>query len=101
MTVGSNSAAKEAAKIGVDYFKANIGRINTSARVGEHDYHLHLVELQTNGALTSVTMAAFVALCSAITQKPIQSQMVVLGNMSLGGNVKSVRKSRRQLANGV
>ena len=33
-----------------------------------------------------MTLAAFVALCSGILGKPVQSQMVVLGSMSLGGN---------------
>lgn len=88
--VGSNHASKEALRIGFDYFKANISRVNGTARVGEHDHHLHLVELHNNGPTTAVTLASFVALCSGLTQKPIQSQMVVLGDMSLGGNVKPV-----------
>ncbi|UFW79634.1 MULTISPECIES: protease Lon-related BREX system protein BrxL [Rhizobium] len=88
--MGSNQASKEAVRIGFDYFKANITRISGSARVGEHDYHLHLVELHNNGPTTAITLASFIALCSGLTQKPIQSQMVVLGDMSLGGSVKPV-----------
>ena len=34
-----------------------------------------------------MTLAAFVALCSGILGKPVQSQMVVLGSMSLGGSI--------------
>ena len=37
-----------------------------------------------------MTLASFVAFCSAIIQKPLQSQMVVLGDMSLGGSVVPV-----------
>lgn len=88
--MGSNQASKEAVRIGFDYFKANITRISGSARVGEHDYHLHLVELHNNGPTAAITLASFIALCSGLTQKPIQSQMVVLGDMSLGGSVKPV-----------
>ena len=47
--------------------------------------HLHVVELHNTGANTSMTLAAFVALCSAVLGKPIQQQMVVLGSMSLVG----------------
>jgi len=34
-----------------------------------------------------MTLATFVALCSGVLGKPLQSQMVVLGSMSLGGNI--------------
>ena len=44
------------------------------------------VELQNTGPTTAMTLATFVALCSGILGKPVQSQMVVLGSMSLGGN---------------
>ena len=37
-----------------------------------------------------LTMATFVALCSAVLGKPIQTQMVILGSMSLGGNLVPV-----------
>jgi ATP-dependent Lon protease len=34
-----------------------------------------------------MTLTGFVALCSGILQKPVQGQMVVLGDMSIGGSV--------------
>jgi ATP-dependent Lon protease len=85
--LGSNSTAKEAIKVGFDYFKANASRVSASVKVGDHDYHLHVVELHNTGPTTAMTLATFVALCSAVIGKPLQSQMVVLGSMSLGGNV--------------
>ncbi|MBP8198061.1 MAG: protease Lon-related BREX system protein BrxL [Chromatiaceae bacterium] len=88
--LGSNSAAKEAVKVAFDYFKANISRVSGSARAGDHDYHLHTVELHNTGAPKAMTLAGFIALCSGILQKPLQSQMVVLGDMSLGGNLVPV-----------
>jgi ATP-dependent Lon protease len=88
--LGSNSAAKEAVKVAFDYFKANISRVSGSAKAGDHDYHLHTVELHNTGAPKAMTLAGFIALCSGILQKPLQSQMVVLGDMSLGGNLVPV-----------
>jgi ATP-dependent Lon protease len=35
-------------------------------------------------------LATFVALCSAVLGKPLQPQIVVLGSMSLGGNIVPV-----------
>ena len=63
----------------------------------DHDYHLHVVELHNTGANTSMTLAAFVALCSAVLGKPIQHQMVVLGSMSLGGNIVPVENLAESL----
>ena len=37
-----------------------------------------------------MALPAFVALCSAVLGKPVQSSMVVLGNMSLGGSIVPV-----------
>ena len=84
--VGSNAAAKESIKVGFDYFKANAASVSASVKPADHNFHLHVVELQNTGPTTAMTLATFVALCSGILGKPVQSQMVVLGSMSLGGN---------------
>ena len=85
--LGSSSAAKEPIKVAYDYFKANSTRVSAGAKPGDHNYHLHIVELHNTGPTTIMTLTSFVALCSALMQKPVQSQLVVLGNMSLGGNI--------------
>ena len=85
--LGSSSAAKEAVRVAFDYFKANVSRVSAGALVGEHDYHLHFVELHNTGPTKATTLADFVALTSGLLGKPIQSQMVVLGDMSLGGSI--------------
>lgn len=85
--LGSNSTAKESVKVAFDFFKANASRVSASAKAGDHDYHLHIVELHNTGPTTALTLAAFVALCSGILGKPVESAMVVLGSMSLGGSI--------------
>ena len=88
--LGSDSSAKETVKIAFDYFKANISRISASAKVLDHDFHLHFVELQNTGICRELELASLVAFASGLMKKPVQSQMVALGNMSLGGNVNPV-----------
>ncbi|NKC15024.1 MAG: protease Lon-related BREX system protein BrxL [Gammaproteobacteria bacterium] len=95
--LGSNSAAREAIKIGCDYFRANAASLSASAKPGEHDFHLHVVELQNSGAATAMTLATFVALCSGILAKPVQPQLAVLGSMSLGGNIIPVQNLAESL----
>jgi ATP-dependent Lon protease len=86
----SNAAAREATKVAFDFFKANVGRISSGVKSGDRDFHLHLVEMHNTGAATAMTLASFIALASGAIQKPLQDQMVVLGDMSLGGSVKRV-----------
>ena len=46
---------------------------------------------------TTLTLAAIVALCSALLGKPLEPQMVVLGTMSLGGNIVPVENLAESL----
>ncbi len=88
--VGSNSKTREAVKVGFDYFKANASRVSVSAKTGDHDYHLHMIELHNTGPASTITLASFITLCSGLTGKALQSQLVVLGDMSLGGSITPV-----------
>jgi len=88
--LGSNTAAKEPIKVGFDYYKANAAHVSASIKAGDHDYHLHIVELQNTGPNTAMALPTFVALCSAVLGKPVQSSLVVLGTMSLGGSIVPV-----------
>lgn len=88
--LGSNTSAKEPIKVGFDYFKANAAHVSASIKAGDHDYHLHIVELQNTGPNTAMALPTFVALCSAVLGKPVQSSLVVLGTMSLGGSIVPV-----------
>jgi hypothetical protein len=89
--LGTNTAAREAIKVGFDYCKANASHVSASAKPGEYDFHLHVVELHNTGPITTMTLAAFVALCSSLLGKPVQSQLVILGSMSLGGSLSPVQ----------
>jgi ATP-dependent Lon protease len=88
--LGSKSQSKEALRVAFDYFKANATRVSAAIKTGDHNYHLHVVELHNTGPTTTMTLAGFVALCSVLMQKPVLSQLVILGNMSLGGNIVPV-----------
>jgi ATP-dependent Lon protease len=95
--LGSNGQAKEAIKVGFDFFKANATGVSATAKSGDHDYHLHVIELHNSGPTTTMTLAAYVVLCSGLLGKPLQSQMVVLGSMSLGGSIVPVENLAESL----
>jgi ATP-dependent Lon protease len=94
---GSSTAAREAVKVGYDYFRANATQIQSSLKAGDNDYHLHAVEAHNTGPSTMLTLSAFVALCSALAGKALEPQMVVLGSMSLGGNIVPVENLAESL----
>ena len=86
----NSSSAKEQIKVAFDFFKANSMKIAGGHKIAEHDFHLQVVELQNTGPLNHLTLASLVAFCSGLLGKPLQSQMVVLGDMSLGGSVQPI-----------
>lgn len=88
--LGSNTKAKEAVKVGFDFFKANVGGVSGSIKASDHDYHLHMVDLHGVGPTANLTLVAMVAMCSAVMKKPLEPQLVMLGDMSLGGVVNPV-----------
>jgi ATP-dependent Lon protease len=83
--LGSNISAKESVRVGFDYFKGNLNRISATARFSDHEYHIHTVELHYTGPSNRISLAALIAFCSILMNKPVQEQMVVLGDMTLGG----------------
>ena len=95
--MGSNTAAKESIKVGFDFFRANATQVQASLKSSDHDYHLHVVEAHNTGPSGALTLATFVALCSALTGKAVEPQLVVLGSMSLGGSVIPVESLAESL----
>lgn len=95
--LGANAGAKESVKVGFDFFRANAKQLQASLKPGDHNYHLHVVEAHNTGPSTTLTMVAYVALCSALLDRPLEPQMVVLGTMSLGGNIVPVENLAESL----
>jgi ATP-dependent Lon protease len=87
---GSYTPAKEAVRIGFDFFKGNLNRISASSKYSEHEFHIHSVELQSTGPSSCTSLTTLIALASILLKKPVQEQLVILGDMSLGGVVNPV-----------
>ena len=88
--LGSNTASKESIRVGFDYFKGNLNRISVTAKFADHEYHIHAIELHNTGPSNKISLAALIAFCSILMNKPVQEQMVVLGDMTLGGVINPV-----------
>ncbi|MDU1350583.1 protease Lon-related BREX system protein BrxL [uncultured Clostridium sp.] len=90
--LGSNREAKESINTAFNYFKANKKNISGTISVQNFDYLMHIQDLQGIGVTSQLSLAAFIAMCSGALKKPMQSQMVVLGSMSIGGTITKVEE---------
>ena len=88
--ISSSREAKESISTAYNYFKANKKNISGILSASKFDYLMHVQDMQGIGVTSELSLAAFIALCSAGLKKPIQSQMVILGSMSIGGTITKV-----------
>ena len=88
--LGSHREAKESIETAFRYFKANSKNISASISTTSKDYLMHVQDVNGVGMTSSLSLAAIIAMCSGALNKPIQSQLAVLGSVSIGGTVNKV-----------
>ena len=90
--VGYDREAKENLKTAQNYFKANKKLVSGSISIDTNNFLMHIADCQGVGTTSELALCAFIALCGASLRKPVQSQMCVLGNMSIGGTISKVEE---------
>lgn len=90
--VSSDRQAKEAIDTVFKYFKANCKSISGSISISNKDYMMHIQDISGIGMSNELSLAAFVGLCSGAMNKPVQSEMVVLGSLSIGGTINKIEE---------
>lgn len=88
--VGSDREAKESIETAFRFFKANSRNISASISTTQKDYLMHVQDVNGVGMTSSLSLAAIIAMCSGALMKPVQSQLAVLGSISIGGTVNKV-----------
>jgi len=88
--IGYDREARENLKTAQNYFKANKKLVSGSINIDNSNYLMHVADCQGVGSASELALCSFVALCGASLRKPVQSQMCVLGNMSIGGTINKV-----------
>lgn len=90
--LGSDREAKESIETAFRYFRANSKNVSGSISVTTKDYLMHIQDIHGVGMTPELALAAFVALCSGALGRPPQSQLVVLGSLSIGGTIMKVEE---------
>ena len=90
--LGSDREAKEAIDTAFKYFKANSKSISGSISVTARDYMMHVQDIGGIGMSNELSLASLVGLCSGVMNRPVQSQLAVLGGLSIGGTINRIEE---------
>jgi len=100
ITGAPSRAARDGIQTAHTYLKTNTSRLGLSKNPSDYDLHTQLVNLMGVKEGSEVGMAFFVAMIGALLNKPVQEQLVILGEMSSRGGLQPVGSltERLQLA---
>ena len=90
--LGSDRQIKETIDTAFKYFRANSKSISGNISVTARDYMMHVQDISGIGMSSELSLAALVGLCSGAMNKPVQSQLVVLGSLSIGGTINKIEE---------
>lgn len=88
--LGSDRDCKEAVDTAYNYLKANGKHISSSISTNVKDYIVNYQDLQGLGMTHTLALSTLIALCSIALQKPVQSSLAVLGDISISGTIMKV-----------
>lgn len=90
--IGTDRDAKESTNTAFNFLKANANRISGSISTTMKDYIINYQDLQGIGMTGKLALPTLIALCSIALGKPMQSSLVVLGEISISGTMIKVEE---------
>ncbi len=88
--LGADREAKESTNTAFNFLKANGQRISGAIHIGTNDFIVNYQDLQGLGMTGKLALPTLIALCSIALGKPVQSSLVVLGEISISGTMIKV-----------
>ena len=85
--LGTDRDARESSNTAFNYLKANGNRISGSISTTTKDYIVNYQDLQGIGMTGKLALPTLIALCSIALVRPVQSSLVVLGEISISGTI--------------
>lgn len=86
--LGSAKIFKEATATAFNYLKANAKNISSNISTESKNYIIDYDDLRNVGMTDKLALPTLVALCSIALARPTQESMVVLGDITIGGNLE-------------
>jgi ATP-dependent Lon protease len=91
MAGGVAGTTKESIQRAFAYIQAHKGELGGARELDTSDFHVQVIDLLNNRAELEVGTALVVALCSAVRRASAQQALVILGDLTVQGNVKAAR----------
>ena len=88
--IGTDRDVKESSNTAFNFLKANGGRISGNISTATKDYIINYQDLQGIGMTGKLALPTLIALCSIALGRPVQSSLVVLGEISISGTMIKV-----------
>ncbi|MCX7109472.1 MAG: protease Lon-related BREX system protein BrxL [Proteobacteria bacterium] len=90
ITGGVEGLMKESIQRAFAYLLSQKGRIGMAQQIDTTDFHVEAIDLLSNRVACEAGVALVVAVYSAIKKQSVSAGLVVLGDLSIQGNIKSV-----------
>ena len=91
MAGGIEGPMKNSVQRAFGYLQANKVRFGVAHDFDTTDFHVEAIDLLQNRVACECGVALVVAILSALKRAPVQAALVILGDMSIQGNIKGVR----------
>jgi ATP-dependent Lon protease len=88
---GVSGAMKESIQRAFGYLTANKSPLGVAHEVETADFHVESIDLLGNRVEAEIGVAFLIASYSALRKAPSQPGLIVLGDLSIQGNIKPVR----------
>ena len=98
---GIDGMMKESIQRAFAYLNAQKGKIGISQQVDTTDFHVEGIDLLSNHVPCEAGVALIVAVYSAIKKQSVMAGLVILGDLSIQGNIKSMRSLAEALQVGM
>lgn len=90
-TGGVRGAMKESINRAFSYLLSKKVEFGMGREIDNSDFHVEAIDLLNNGVEAEVGVAFFVAAFSALRHSPVTAATLILGDLSIQGNIKEVR----------
>jgi len=87
---GIDGTMKESIQRAFAYLAAQKGKIGIAQQVDTTDFHVEGIDLLSNHVSCEAGIALIVAVYSAIKKQSVLARLVILGDLSIQGNIKSL-----------
>ena len=88
---GIDGLMKDSVQRAFGYFQSNKVRLGVAQEFNTTDFHVEAIDLLQNRVACECGVVLVVAILSALKRVPVQPALVILGDLSIQGNIKGIR----------